>query len=113
MPDYPNSWTPGAVDAYEAVLAERPDIAGADHASLEHACALTAAADELDAIARAAGFMAAGSRAQARVHPATVEARLARSAAAAIFARLVPDRRARATDKARKAARARHEGRAL
>lgn len=111
MPQFPDHWSADARDLYDEVLAERPDLKGAEHGALIHACELTAAADALAGVAREAGFMAPGSRQQPRLHAATVEARLSRTAAATILARIVPTKGARATEKARAAARTRWAGR--
>jgi hypothetical protein len=86
----PDHWSSGAQDTYENVLAQRPDLAGAEYSALEQAVELITAADALDAAARAAGMIATGSTGQVVVHPAAIEARLARTAAAQILARLVP-----------------------
>ena len=90
-PDWPlpNEWTDAARDLFLGVIDERPDLAGAELASLEQAAALTSAADTLDTVARAAGMIATGSTGQVIVHPAAVESRLNRTSAAQILARLV------------------------
>ncbi|MEV7648019.1 hypothetical protein [Arthrobacter sp. NPDC089319] len=87
--DLPQHWTNAARDTWDNVLDERPDLAGAELSALEQACNLIAAADNLDGVAREASYVAQGSQGQTIVHPATVEARLARTAAAQILARLV------------------------
>lgn len=89
--DLPASWTQGARDLFAEVLEQSPDLSGAGLGSLETACSLVAAAERLDDVALAAGMLATGSTGQVIVHPAVVEARLARTAAASILARLVPD----------------------
>lgn len=104
----PDDWTDGARDVFAEVVEERPEIAGADLGALESACALVSAADRLGAVARAAGMLALGSTGQTIVHPAAVEERLSRTAAATILARLSPTRGARFTERARGAARVRH-----
>lgn len=88
--DLPSTWSDGARETFEAVSGERPDLSAADNAALWHACALESAADALDAVAAAAGYVAKGSAGQVVAHPAAVEARLARTAAAAIMSRLAP-----------------------
>jgi hypothetical protein len=107
----PASWSDAARDLFAEVLTQRPDLSGADLGALEHACALTSASERLDEVALAAGLMATGSQGQPVLHPAVTEARLARTAAAAILARLVPARTAAggttSTERARAAARAR------
>lgn len=109
--DLPDDWTPAARDLFAEVLDERPDVSGADLGALIHACSLTSAAERLDTVARAAGMVATGSTGQVIVHPAVVEARLARTAASTILARLSPTRAEHATARARRAARARWSGR--
>lgn len=106
----PADWTDTARDLFAEVIGERPDLAGADLGALEHAAALTSAADRLDELARAAGMVSIGSTGQTVVHPAVVEARLARTAAATILARLSPTRSERNTERARRAARTRWTG---
>ncbi|WP_225753975.1 hypothetical protein [Actinotalea sp. Marseille-Q4924] len=109
----PKDWTQGACDVFAEVLTQRPDLAGSDLASLEHASALTSAAERLDAVALAAGMVSTGSTGQTVVHPAAVEARLARTAAAQILARLAPpspSHRQTASERGRAAARARWGG---
>ncbi|MDR5691863.1 hypothetical protein RH861_07270 [Agromyces indicus] len=106
----PEGWTESARDLFHEVLDERPELAGAELGALEQACALASAAERLDEVALAAGMIAKGSTGQTIVHPAVVEARLARTAAAAILARLVPAGGAGArtnSQRARDAARAR------
>jgi hypothetical protein len=87
--ELPTGWTTAARDLFFEVLEQRPDLAGAEVASLEQAAALTSSADRLETVALAAGMVSTGSTGQAVVHPAVVEARMARTAAAAILARLV------------------------
>ncbi|MBH0098680.1 hypothetical protein I6E68_05935 [Salinibacterium sp. NSLL150] len=88
--DLPASWTPGARDVFAGVLQQRPDLAGAELSSLEQAAALHSMADQLEEAAVAEGLLATGSAGQRIVHPGVTEARLARTSAAAILARLVP-----------------------
>lgn len=88
--EYPAHWTSAALDAFDEVFTERPDLAGAAFSSLVQACELITTADSLDAVARAAGLVATGSTGQTVVHPGTVEARLARTAASAILGRIAP-----------------------
>ncbi|MRX42346.1 hypothetical protein [Agromyces kandeliae] len=87
---YPPLWTQGAIDLYEEAIEERPDLKGLAHAALVQVCDLVAVADRGDAIALADGFVATGSAGQPIAHPSLVEARLARSSALTILARLVP-----------------------
>lgn len=106
--DLPDDWTDAARDVFAEALDERPDLAGADLGALESACALVSAADRLGAVAREAGMISTGSTGQVVVHPAAVEERLSRTAAAAILARLSPTRASKFTERARGAARVRH-----
>ena len=106
----PEDWTDTARDLFAEVLRERPDLSGADLGALEHAAALTSAAERLDAVALAAGMVSKGSTGQTVVHPAVIEARLARSSAATILARLAPTQAERRTAQARRAARTRYSG---
>lgn len=106
--DLPDHWTPSVRDLFAEVLDERPDLSGADLASLEQACELATAADALGEVARAAGYVTTGSTGQVVAHPAQVEARLARTAAAAVLARLAPSRAVKFTERSRRAARTRH-----
>lgn len=109
-PDFPAHWTPAARDVVAEVLDVRPDLSGADLASLREAAELVTAADELAEVARTAGHVATGSRGQPITHPATVEARLSRQAAASILARLAAPSSGASmtnTERARQAARAR------
>ena len=108
--EIPADWTDTARDLFAEVLAERPDLGGADLGALQHAAALTSAADRLDEVARAAGYVSSGSTGQPTVHPAVVESRLARTAAASILNRLSPTTTARNTERATRAARARWSG---
>jgi hypothetical protein len=109
--DLPEDWTDGARETFRAVFEERPDLSAAEVATLTHACALESAADRLDEVARAAGYVAAGSTGQVVAHPAAVESRRARTAASSILARLVgPSRGGGAltnSERGRAAARAR------
>lgn len=86
--DLPATWTAGARDTFLAVTEERDDLSSAELAALFHACALENAAERLDEVALAAGMVSRGSTGQEVIHPGVVEARLARTAAAAILARL-------------------------
>lgn len=106
--DLPADWSAGACDLVGEVLDERADLAGADLAALWQVGSLVTAADALDAVARAAGYVSTGSTGQTITHPAAVESRLARTAAAGILARLSPSAGASRTTHARRAARARH-----
>lgn len=106
--ELPDHWTDAARDLFAEVLDERPDLSGADLGSLEQACELSTAAEALSAVARAASYVSTGSTGQPVVHPAAIEARLARTAAATILARLAPSQAIRFTERARRAARARH-----
>lgn len=112
-PDLPEDWTSSASGTFEAILEERPDLSATEEAALWEACCLISAADRLDEVARAAGYVSTGSTGQVVAHPAVVEARLARTAAATILARLVPTKAGAKTDteRARAAARARWERR--
>jgi len=92
---FPEDWTESARELFAEVIAERPDLGGAELGALEHACYLTSAAERLDEIARAAGMVSTGSTGQTIVHPAVVESRLQRANAATILARLTPTRRER------------------
>jgi hypothetical protein len=106
----PDHWTPDAVDLWETVVEERPDLSGEDVGSLVQACELTSTADALDEVARAAGYVSTGSTGQTVAHPCAVESRQARTSAARILNGL---RRAPAaehgspSERARRAARAR------
>ncbi|MGN6446299.1 P27 family phage terminase small subunit [Amnibacterium sp.] len=104
----PDHWTDSARDLFAEVLTENPNLSGADLAALEQVCELASSAEALAAVARAAGYVSTGSTGQTVVHPAQIEARLARTAAATILARLAPSRAARFTERARRAARTRH-----
>ncbi|MEV7761451.1 MULTISPECIES: hypothetical protein [Curtobacterium] len=86
----PEHWTPAARDAVHNVLKARPDLDGGDVGALEQAGELISLADGLADVARAAGLVSTGSTGQVTVHPAVTEARLARTAAAAILAKLNP-----------------------
>ena len=87
--DLPAHWTDSARDLFLGVIEQRADLGGADLASLEQAASLASAAEQLEAAAFAVGMVATGSTGQVVVHPAIVEARLARTAVAQILARLV------------------------
>jgi len=106
---FPEDWTESARELFAEVIAERPDLGGAELGALEHACYLTSAAERLDEIARAAGMVSTGSTGQVVVHPAITEARLQRDSAARILARLTPTRRERFTARAGRAATVRHK----
>lgn len=86
----PDHFSDAAVDAVHNVLSQRPDLAGGDVGALEQAGELITLADALGAVARLAGYIATGSTGQVVTHPAVTEARLARTAAAAILGRLTP-----------------------
>jgi hypothetical protein len=105
--DLPASWTDGAKDTFRAVSDERPNMSAAEVAQLWHACALESAAERHDEVALAAGMIARGSTGQPIPHPSAIEARLARSAAAAILAKLQPAAHGTPSEHARRAARAR------
>lgn len=107
--DLPGHWTQAAQDAFLNVTEERKDLDGAELASLEQAAELITSADLLDEAARAEGLLVKGSTRQTVVNPGVVEARLARTAASAILARLVGSRSGAKTSsqRARDAARAR------
>jgi hypothetical protein len=109
MDTLPASWSQNARDTYDAVTEERPDLSAADLAALYHACRLESTADALDVVAAAAaGYVATGSTGQVVAHPATVEARLARTAAASILQKLRPPAaHGTPTERAQRAARAR------
>ncbi|RFA11980.1 hypothetical protein B7R21_11645 [Subtercola boreus] len=106
----PPDWTDSARDVFLGGIDERPDLAGAELASLEHAAALTSSADRLDGVARDAGIVATGSTGQVVLHPAVTEARLARASASTILARLVTPTAGpqTASQRGRAAARARY-----
>lgn len=104
----PEHWPPAVRDLFEEVLNESPDLSGAALGTLYEACHLMTAAEALDDVARAAGYVSTGAAGHVVTHPATVEARLARTAAAAILHRLRPDSALKRETKARRAARARH-----
>ena len=112
--DLPAEWTDSARETFEAVYRERPEMSAAEVAALWQACALESAADRLDEIARDANMTATGSTGQTIVHPAVAEARMARTQAAAILARLVPPAKGGAmtnSQRGQAAARARWGGR--
>ena len=87
--ELPEHWTPGARDTFTNVLDERPDLSGAEWASLEQAAELISTAEVLEAAARESGALVPGSQGQLVVNPAYAEARLARTSAAQILNRLV------------------------
>lgn len=107
--DLPVTWTTNAIETFREVLAARPDLSGPELSALEHACQLQSVADHLDDVARGAAYVATGSQGQEILHPAVAEARLTRTAAAAILARLTvtSGRVQTSTERARAAARAR------
>lgn len=106
----PESWTPEARDTWAAITEQRPDMGAAELSALSQACSMESAADRLDAVAQAAGYMSLGASGQPVIHPAVQEARLARTAAAAIFNRLVPVSSSSGVASARRAASARWSG---
>ena len=63
--------------------------------NLMQAAELISTADALDEVGRAAGHVSRGSAGQVVTHPATVEARLARSSAAGIVEKLRPKQETR------------------
>ncbi len=88
-PALPESWTASARETFEAVSEECGDsLSSAELAELYHACFLESTAERLDRVAADAGMVARGSTGQTILHPAVTEARLSRTAAAAILARL-------------------------
>jgi hypothetical protein len=93
---YPPGWGQHSIDTYEAVLAEVPGLAGAGHSALVTACDMLGDAERLADLAAEAGMLSTGAAGQIVTHPAAIEARLARTAAAGILARLAP---AKATTK--------------
>lgn len=104
MPDH---WSAAAYEAVDEVLAGRPDLGGADVAALEQAAELISLADDLSAVARAAGYVSRGDAGQVTTHRAVTEARMARASAATILGRLaeadpVVDRSAAGRSLARK-----------
>lgn len=112
--EVPDHWTRDAVDLFETVVEERPDLSGEDVAALVHACELTTTADRLDEVARSAGYTATGSQGQEILHPAVAESRQARTSAARILAALRrPPKAAHdsPSERARRAARARWDRR--
>lgn len=106
--DLPARWPARARDLFTEVLEESPDLAGAALGSLFQACDLVATAEALDAVAEAAGYVSTGSTGQIVAHPATIESRLARTAAAVILKGLRPDAAGRRSQHGRNAAHARH-----
>ena len=111
--EFPPHWSPTAREAVENVLNARPDLSGADAAALDQVAELITSAEALEAVARAAGYVAKGSMGQAIAHPCGVEARLARTSAATILARLVDpaQRSAALAARGRAGARSLHGGR--
>lgn len=91
-PTYPDHWTTAARDAVASVLTARPELDGAEAAMLGEAAELITIADELAAAARTNGLLDKGSTGQTVVAAAVIEARLARSAAGALLAKLIPAR---------------------
>lgn len=104
----PARWPARAVDLFLEVINETPELAGAALGTLFQACDLIATAEALEDVAAAVGYVSKGSTGQIVAHPATVESRLARTAAAAILRGLRPDEGIRRETKARRAARVRH-----
>ncbi|WP_353949997.1 hypothetical protein V6K52_10095 [Knoellia sp. S7-12] len=104
----PAHWQARTRDIFEAVIEEIPDLQGAALATLFEAAELSAAADLLDAYAREHGPMSVGSQGQPTVSPAMIEARLSRTASAAILKSLRTDAADTRSTKARRAARVRH-----
>lgn len=102
--DLPTHWPAAVRDVFEDTEPELAD-SGAAHASLVEACELLTTAYALDAVAVRAEHVTRGSMGQEVLHPAVAESRLARTAAAAILARLIP-----AKNKGQAVARARHGG---
>lgn len=110
-PDYPEHWTESARDAFDNVMAQRPNLEGAEFSSLVQVCELLTSADLLEAEARKTGLLVPGSTGQLTTNPGIVEGRLARTAAASILARLVPPSKGGAmtnSERGRMAARARY-----
>ena len=85
--DLPAYWSPGAVNTYEAVLAERPDMAAAELASLWTACSLISTAEAMESDVRARLFVP-GSNEQEVLNPCAAEARQARTVIATVLNRL-------------------------
>lgn len=106
--DLPVRWPERARHLFLEVVDETPDLAGAALGSLFQAVDLVATAEALEEVAGSAGYVATGSTGQIVAHPATIESRLARTAAAQILKGLRPDAPAQRSAKARNAARARH-----
>jgi hypothetical protein len=87
--DYPPHWPEEAVELYEDVLGNLgEDLNGPELQALVQAAELVASASALEEVARSAGYVATGSTGQTIVHPAVVEARLARSKVADVMQRL-------------------------
>lgn len=107
-PRAPRGLTPGARAAWRDVLAQRPDLDGAELAQLREACRLIASADRLEETV-GDDVVVSGSREQLTVHPALTEARLSRAAASTVLTRLAPPahRAASASHKAQRASRSR------
>lgn len=84
----PDHWTEGAINTYNAVLDERPDMAAAELASLWTACELITQAEALEADVRARLFVP-GSAGQDVLNPAAAEARQTRTVVATVLNRLV------------------------
>ncbi|MWV50032.1 hypothetical protein GRS96_12205 [Rathayibacter sp. VKM Ac-2803] len=111
---YPEHWPAVVRDAYESVIAQRPELAGAEFAALETACELLAAGEAHAVVAREAGGVATGSTGQIVVHPSSIESRLNRTAAAGILARLAlppTNGKLTASERGRQGAAARWQGR--
>lgn len=89
--ELPAHWSDAAREAAEEVLATREDLSGADVAALEQAAELVTLADAMTAVAATAGYVSRSDAGAETTHRAVTEARLARTSAAAIFARLVGD----------------------
>jgi hypothetical protein len=102
---HPPHWPDVVRDVFDDALAVSPDLAGPAFSSLVESCELLATAYALDKVAAGAGYVSTGSTGQTIVHPATVEARLTRTEAAKILARLIP-----AKNRGQRIARARHGG---
>lgn len=106
----PEHWTEGAVNTYEAVLAERDDLKAADIAALWTVCTLITTAEVLEESAREALWIT-GSTGQQVLSPAVAEARQTRAVIATVLNRLVgPSAKAGAltnSQRGSKAARAR------
>lgn len=88
---FPDHWSDAAREAAQEILDARPNLSGADVAALEQAAELVTLADRLGEVAAAAGYVSRSDAGAETTHRAVTEARLARTSAAAIFARLVDD----------------------